>query len=86
MTDKLIAIVRFKHLRGVRPTTRFAVFRSPEIRCGPKRAPFGCAFYKDDWNCNSACGNTSGALGELSDLYFLRIDPKTGRYVVRRER
>lgn len=78
MTDKLIAIVRFKSLPGVRSTTRYGVFRSPTSLCGPEESCTGCAFYKLDSACRTLC-DTPG-----SDLYYLRINPKSGRFVVRR--
>jgi hypothetical protein len=88
MTDKLIAIVRFKNLKGIRPTTRFGVFESPDIRCGPASAPTGCAFWRGHKTCNSACGNTDSPNGaDLSKLYFLRVSPTgSGRFVVKRSR
>lgn len=77
MTDKLIAIVRFKHLPRANPTTRFGVFQSAGRLCGPASAASGCAFYKLDAPCQILCNNLN------IDQYYLRVAPKSGRFVVR---
>lgn len=56
MTDKLIAIVRFKSLPGVSPDERFEVRPSPDGNCGSAEAPLTCEFFDKKCgviNCHS---------------------------------
>lgn len=69
MTDKLIAIVRFKALPGVKKNQRFEVRLSPEGFCGSMEDKSACAF----WNNLPACAKTD-CEGPL-DVYFVKVKP-----------